>query len=608
MIAIRSTAARLRREESGVTMMIVLGVMVVVTALVAAALTLTANNQQNVSRTVAAAKAYNAAEAGVNFALAQLNESTNNWETCPKLTTPQIVDFDQPANSTEAPYEESFIYETLPAHTSYSGSSPSACVANSPDTILDATPGSAGDLRMLFTGYAGHKSASVGQLESRKIVASFSPVSFTRYLYFTNYEILDPSIVWPNETSSNKESATCSTKYYYEGRSTEQVSASESSPGTKCLALRFMNPGDNVNGPLWSNDSLDICEAGVSLGGKTSTNTVEARESSSTGSANYCDSGGTYTPEVDGSTSVGVSKTEGTKLIPPTSLTPIESTVTSNPTWGCHFEGPTDITLNGTEVEGSNAKYYTLYKPAKSYSYNYCRVIYVSPNTASGVKCSVAYTPFSSPYDDPLNSSLTVGSNEYLGGNKPNSKNEYEQTTEGSDGGCGDVYVKGSYSRSLTIVAAGDIVIDGNITNTSPNKTAVLGLAATNWVRIFHPVEGNPKPEASCTGDANKTGYLQEPTIEAAILADKHSFIVDNYNCGAKLGKLNVVGSIAQNYRGPVASPLNSGTLTSGYEKNYTYNPILATDDPPYFPTPEGADWIVARQTLCYGTSASPCS
>ncbi len=580
---------RAGRDERGVTLLVVLGVMIVLSALVAASLTLTANNAGTVTRTVANQKAYDAAEAGVNFELAQLNQSSTNWLSCPSLTTPQVVDYDQPDNANETPYVESFTYSTLPAYTSLSGTTYSKCEPNNADSVIDATPGSAGDLRMLFTGYAGPKSATTGkQQESRSVVASFSPVSFTRFLSYTNYEVLDPSIKWPNESSY----ATGCTKYYSEGRT--QVAATSASPGTACLALRLVNPGDNVNGPMWSNDSLDLCES-PSLGLSESSNTVEA-------AGTYCDTGATASKAVIDGTSGTPTPTEGTKLTPPSSVSAIGETAVNNPGFACHFEGPTDIVLNGNNVEASNAKFYTLYKPAKSFTYNYCRVIYVSANASA--KCEVAYTPFSSTYDDPLYSSSLLGSNQYLGGN-----NGSEQLTTGSDGGCGDAYVKGSYSRSVTIAATGDVVIDGNITNTSTNKTAVLGLTASNWVRVFHPVEGNQTHGTSCTAKANKTTYdLNEPTIEAAILADQHSFIVDNYNCGAKLGKLNIVGSVAQNYRGPVSSPFNSSSPTTGYEKNYTYNPVLSTDDPPYFSTPEGANWIIARQTLCFGATGKSTS
>ena len=43
-------------------------------------------------------------------------------------------------------------------------------------------------------------------------------------------------------------------------------------------------------------------------------------------------------------------------------------------------------------------------------------------------------------------------------------------------------------------------------------------------------------------------------TIDAAILAINHSFIVDNYDCGSPLGTLTVNGAIAQKYRGAVGT------------------------------------------------------
>ena len=52
---------------------------------------------------------------------------------------------------------------------------------------------------------------------------------------------------------------------------------------------------------------------------------------------------------------------------------------------------------------------------------------------------------------------------------------------------CGNVYVRGTYSSSLTIAAANDIIIDGNVT-TNLSGTAVLGLVANNFIRVQHGV------------------------------------------------------------------------------------------------------------------------
>ena len=85
----------------------------------------------------------------------------------------------------------------------------------------------------------------------------------------------------------------------------------------------------------------------------------------------------------------------------------------------------------------------------------------------------------------------------------------------------------------------------------------VLGLVANNFVRIYHPEPYNAETKTfECK---NGTGSLQDVTIDAAILAIAHSFIVDNYNCGAKLGTLDVNGAIAQKYRGAVGTGGSGG-------------------------------------------------
>jgi hypothetical protein len=82
------------------------------------------------------------------------------------------------------------------------------------------------------------------------------------------------------------------------------------------------------------------------------------------------------------------------------------------------------------------------------------------------------------------------------------------------------------------------------------------------------------------------------PWIYGAILSTSHSFLVDNYECGANLGKLNMYGAIGQKFRGIV------GKLSGeGYYKNYLYDERLATDEPPYFLAPLKAGWRIIRET-----------
>ncbi len=173
---------------------------------------------------------------------------------------------------------------------------------------------------------------------------------------------------------------------------------------------------------------------------------------------------------------------------------------------------------------------------------------------------------------------------------KPLKSDESNETTHETN--CANVYVSGTYSKPLTIGSGNDVIINGEIYPYGqkgvepPTGTATLGLIANNFVRVYHPCENN----------TNGSGSLQEPWIYAAILSTTHSFVVDNYNCGAKLGDLKVYGAIAQNYRGIVGT-VNGTTVVTGYNKNYKYDERLAVDEPPYFLSPLNAGWKVSRET-----------
>ena len=101
-------------------------------------------------------------------------------------------------------------------------------------------------------------------------------------------------------------------------------------------------------------------------------------------------------------------------------------------------------------------------------------------------------------------------------------------------------------------------------------------------MRVHHP----------CSNGNNGKGSLENPWIYAGILSTHHSFIVDNWGCGTELGKLNVYGAIAQDYRGAVGT-----TGGTGYLKDYRCDGRLATDEPPYFLAPLKAGWKVTRET-----------
>ena len=133
------------------------------------------------------------------------------------------------------------------------------------------------------------------------------------------------------------------------------------------------------------------------------------------------------------------------------------------------------------------------------------------------------------------------------------------------------------------------MIINKSLCRTScsnPSGEALLGLIANNFVRVYHP----------CSNDSNSTGSITDPVIDAAILAIKHSFIVDNFSCGNPLGDLTVRGAIAQKFRGPVGTSSN-GNPSSGYLKEYDYDDRLRYLEPPSFIEPTGSAWVIGRET-----------
>jgi hypothetical protein len=62
------------------------------------------------------------------------------------------------------------------------------------------------------------------------------------------------------------------------------------------------------------------------------------------------------------------------------------------------------------------------------------------------------------------------------------------------------------------------------------------------------------------------------------------SFEVKNYSTKTPTGTLTVYGGIVQDVRGAVGTANGSGTITTGYAKNYTYDPRLLKTPPPDYP------------------------
>ncbi len=633
-------------------------------ALVAAALSAANGDITLTHRTTSQEKAYFAAVAGIDRYQYQITSSPEYWKQCPSIGTaiePKTV---------TGTTDEKYYVKTLGANGNAS------CESGKQATILEAGGTAKGTFRILSTGTVKEGSNTV----TRKVVATFSHPGFTKYVYESNYEVEDP-------VNYGEEASVC--EHYYAYRKAHNLT-------NTCPPIEFA-PEDKVNGPMHTNDAAEICASGgnePTFGREGHSDEIEMN------GGYYAAPGCADTPNMLGK----FTEAAGSVLPPPTDVELLEAA-------GVKYQGRTEI-----ELKAGTPNKMVISKPGKApetVSFPSNGVIYVENSKTEA--CAVTnYTPFGT---DTVN-----------------------------DTGCGNVYVHGTYTESLTIASADDVIVNGNLTTTGgesggePTGSASLGLIAENFVRVYHPVKEsyeatNRKPNTAaatsgkCTatstvpingrvtsgstevtglssteeltaGDAvsgtgiptgdtiksiknsttivlntaatsgsgssvtltftlpyvyyssinkcveetkagyvfveselleyvkcesgteysskgiceyvfttgncpskatnlsasedpNKWGVLENPVIDAAILSTNHSWIVDNYKCGAKLGTLTVWGSIAQFWRGPVGT---SGG--SGYIKNYNYDSRLAAEEPPDFLAPTTASaWKVTRET-----------
>jgi Tfp pilus assembly protein PilX len=519
-------------QQDGFTMIVALGVMFVTSLLLAAAFTVANGDIHDSHVSTAQKQAYYAALAGIQDYEYQLQANPDYWQKC-----------EEPASTVPSEAGERYEVKLLAASSEPEGTK---CSTAAPFTTMIESKGAlANTFRIESIGCAGATglASCEGQARStvavRKLVATFQVTGFLDFIYFTNFETEDPGLY-----GNAKEAKECEGKYYKEWKA----------KGLSCHSIKFTT-GDSVEGPMHTNDAARV--EGTPSFGRKGHNPADVIEiNGDTYPSKECPASGGPTYY----TTTKCYNDKGPTLIPPESDTSLGSYVESSN----RFEGVTHLVLNGST-----------------------NTIAVSDFNTKGeeVKETINW---------PKNGLIYVQHNEKGCSYKFEAENADTSTETKEEKGCGNVYVEGTYSKSLTVAGENDLIIDGSVYPTSvegnlgsePTGTAVLGLIASEYVRVYHP----------CPNGENGPGSLTSPWIYAGILSTNHSFIVDNFGCGEELGKLHEYGAIAQDYRGPVGT--SGGT---GYFKDYKYDGRLATDEPPYFLAPLKAGWRIIRETAPTG-------
>lgn len=529
MIGLRRRLA----DDSGFTMFAVTVTMMVLGVFAVGAWA-TANNDMPLARASQDHKrAYEAAQAGLEWYAFQLQRDPTYWAQCASVP-PIATGIPAPVNlQWDGAKPDPRVWRTQGDGSRYTleilrrDNSSTQCTKTSADTtaLQDNT------LRIRSTGQANG--------ETRTVIGTFKRKSFMDFIYFTSSEAQDPTVG---------------------GGSVDSCLKVRSTPRTGCTEISFSG-NDFVNGPLHTNDSsVQIC--GNPTFGRTGRNDVFEVSGPSPG---YVVAGGNNCP---GSSTPNF---KGTKTFKASSLNapPQNSGLADLAGPSFTFRGQTCLKFHGTQVD-----------------------VYTSQawKGTGGISCTGTYTT-----KDLTGASGPPNGVIYIGGDTTKSCTAVEGVAQPytSSSGCGDVAVEGDYGASVTVGAENDIIITKNLTQTA-NSNSMLGLIATNFVRVYHPVGASSA--TNCGSNDEPDGFTAVTTIEAAILALNHSFMVDNYGCTKLLGTLKVTGAIAQKFRGTVATG-GGGTTSTGYKKDYWYDDRLKVREPPNFLDPVKTSWRVVRET-----------
>lgn len=424
----------------------------------------------------------------------------------------------------------------------------------------------------------------------RTVVVNVKQQGFIDFLYFTDYEIVDPA---------QKQNSTCVVTHAWEQTDNEHKS--------NCTEIQFA-PADVINGPMHSNDTLLIC--GTRFKGQVTTSNSQTpiyRKVSNSGCTPTFDVPGS--PEF--STSIGMPATNSEMRMETRTDLP---DLVARP--GCLYTGPTVIRLTGdgkmnvkspftvkTRVAGQPATSGT--EPAE------CG----TPGTAAGSLGSAGgatiavieqnlifvqnvpalstdpnYTA-SSATPSGFNCVTSTGKKGWnFGGNSFPWADEVIPWANPTHYGCrnGDVYVSGQLKGQVTIAAENYVYITGDVTY-KDDTADMLGLVGQNAVWVWNPYGCKARNGwGTCTDE----GFFldKERTISAAILSVSHTFVVQNYDIGSPRGTLTVKGAIAQKFRGTVAT-----TAPSGYVKSYNYDPRFRFMAPPKFLSPVSTSYGISE-------------
>ena len=476
------------------------------------------------------------------------------------------------------------------------------------DPSIDYTTGTVSLTVMGASGYPNDYRYDEGN------VSLTAKNDFLLNVLWIDYNQVDPVVV--QQVDQLNSPPTC--ELYWASSTSPQTDANNG-----CIPVEFIT-GDTLDGNVWIKDAIFVCGSPTFQAVHTMDPSLPSGEFTVPAPGCNLPSDQQNQPVINDKAASTAGAATPSESIPATNATLAQVARTG----GCLFQGPTEITLQGTTM--------TVTSPD-------------TPAASSGATGGDGLDSASNP-----NQCLPTATDPTP--NLPANGVIYVQNCPSSDTSCtsfnpmaglgetgssgptyGDAIVHGTLTGPLTIATANNIVIDGNIcytstsgcttapgaklANGSPN-TDMLGLVAQNFVEVNHPVStcnwwqsdcryGTVTDMLTCgTAGASPPPAcdLYNPVIDAVSLAMNHSFLVNNYALGCPLGTLTVEGTLDMQWRGPVgvtyspSNPYCGEHTTSGYLKDYQYDGRLQYLSPPYYLNPGTPSWglgaVTMRQTL----------
>lgn len=671
---------RVRRDDTGIAMIMVLGVIMVMTLLVGTAIAYAMAVKPQAKRDQDWNAALAAAGAGVDDFVARVNKS-DSYVLAVDCTN---LAWKGPSTGTNScGWSSSTAVGWLPVQAGKPAAGQFHYDVDTSSFFKD------GSVRLNSTGKVNGVSRTLQVRLSRG-----GPVDF---LYSTDFEDADPANTYVYPGGATVEcggTGTTNAKYWWQG-------GPRKTSGT-CTEITFIG-GDVLDGPVHFNDTPLMSSGSGGSRPLFKQGYETADPACPVGGATT--SGGVGTDAFDGKCWRNTSNTNpqfanGTTAVGVGIRSMIDTSDQFTTFPGCLYTGDTRIRFNsngtmtvwntlssGTAIlgpdtpAGTNCGNASNFRPAVGQTYPDAgqtvpvpndMIIYVQ-NSPVSQTCTpgqvVNGTASGSSSGDviPLGSGTTIADNVDISYFNPSSvasvtSKTYRRssskwslqsttgptsTTSGDthpvtfDCGTGNLYLEGTLNSRVTVAAqnniivTGDLLLAGTAAGSQPTGTPMLGLVAANSVVVYHPVDrgsstststskspssksGNcPSSSTStsmptsgsggtytitCTWTSTttynstyddlsypnaSTGSSSKRWIYGSIQTLQHSFWVSNYNKGSNLGTLAVRGSIAQRWRGIVGT----GSGSTGYYKDYSYDTRLKFSSPPYFPQWNNAIW-----------------